>query len=44
MNDEENKEIDSKVLFKNQKSIKIFHNGQLYYLNITKANKLILTK
>lgn len=44
MNEEENKKIDSTILFKNQKSIKIFHNGQLYYLKITKANKLILTK
>jgi len=44
MNIEASIKIDSTTLFDNQKSIKIFHNGQLYYLKITKANKLILTK
>ncbi|WP_419763739.1 MAG: hemin uptake protein HemP [Arcobacter sp.] len=44
MNEEEKKNIDSTSLFKNLKSIKIYHNRQIYYLKITKANKLILTK
>lgn len=36
--------IDSKVLFEDRKKVKIFHNGMVYVLTITKDNKLILTK
>jgi hemin uptake protein HemP len=41
---EKDKKIDSKEIFKKEKSIQIVHDGQSYYLKITKANKLILTK
>lgn len=38
------KQIDSKVLFENQKEIQIIHNNSIYFLRVTKENKLILTK
>ena len=38
------KQIDSKEIFDKEKSIEIIHDGQSYYLKITKANKLILKK
>jgi len=38
------KQIESKEIFDKEKTIEIKHDGQLYYLKITKANKLILTK
>ena len=31
-------------IFDKEKSVEIKHDGQSYYLKITKANKLILTK
>jgi len=40
----EDKTIQSKDLFEKNKTITITHDGQSYYLRITKANKLILTK
>jgi hemin uptake protein HemP len=36
--------IESKDIFLKEKSIEIKHDGQSYFLKITKANKLILTK
>lgn len=44
MKENQNKELDTKEIFDKDKIIKINHEGQLYYLKITKANKLILTK
>ncbi|MGB5918587.1 hemin uptake protein HemP [Arcobacter sp.] len=44
MNETKDKKVESKEIFKDGKSIKIIHDGQSYYLKITKANKLILTK
>jgi hemin uptake protein HemP len=43
---EENKDkyLDSKEIFDKERTIEIKHDGQSYYLKITKANKLILTK
>ena len=43
---EENKakKIGSKDIFQKGKTIEIKHDGQSYFLKITKANKLILTK
>ena len=43
---EENKDkkIESKDIFQKVKTIEIKHDGQSYFLKITKANKLILTK
>ena len=43
---EENKDnkIESKDIFQKGKTIEIKHDGQSYFLKITKANKLILTK
>lgn len=43
---EENKDkkIESKDIFQKEKTIEIKHDGQSYFLKITKANKLILTK
>jgi hemin uptake protein HemP len=38
------KQLDTKEIFDKEKVIKIKHEDQLYYLKITKANKLILTK
>jgi hemin uptake protein HemP len=38
------KQINSKEIFDKEKSVEIKHDGQSYYLKITKANKLILTK
>ena len=38
------KKIESKEIFDKEKTIEILHDGQSYYLKITKANKLILTK
>ena len=36
--------IESKDIFQKGKTIEIKHDGQSYFLKITKANKLILTK
>ncbi|MCH9814750.1 MAG: hemin uptake protein HemP [Epsilonproteobacteria bacterium] len=36
--------IDSKELFKKEKTVMISHEGTQYILRITKENKLILTK
>jgi hemin uptake protein HemP len=36
--------VDSKSLFDDKRTVKIFHNGAVYTLRITKENKLILTK
>ncbi|MDD2886945.1 MAG: hemin uptake protein HemP [Aliarcobacter sp.] len=44
MKEIKDKQIDSKEIFDKEKSIEIIHDGQSYYLKITKANKLILTK
>ncbi|MDD2292101.1 MAG: hemin uptake protein HemP [Aliarcobacter sp.] len=44
MKENRDKQIDSKEIFDKEKSIEIIHDGQSYYLKITKANKLILTK
>ncbi len=44
MSENKDKKIESKEIFKDGKSIKILHDGQSYYLKITKSNKLILTK
>ena len=44
MKENQDKQIDSKEIFDKEKSIEIIHDGQSYYLKITKANKLILTK
>ncbi len=46
MKEKENKEklIDSKDIFDKRKIIEIKHDGHSYFLKITKANKLILTK
>ncbi|MDD2895282.1 MAG: hemin uptake protein HemP [Aliarcobacter sp.] len=44
MKEIKDKQIDSKEIFHKEKSIEIIHDGQSYYLKITKANKLILTK
>ncbi len=44
MKENKDKKIDSKEIFDKEKTIEIKHDGQSYYLKITKANKLILTK
>ncbi len=45
MDNENNiKSLDSKTLFDDKKTVRIFHNGSVYTLRITKENKLILTK
>jgi hemin uptake protein HemP len=36
--------IESKELFRNEGSIRIVHEADVYILRITKGNKLILTK
>ena len=36
--------IESKDIFRKEKSIEIKHDGKSYFLKITKAKKLILTK
>jgi len=37
--------IDTKTIFvNNEKIVQIFHNGKIYFLRITKEDKLILTK
>ncbi len=37
--------VDTKNLFSNdEKIIQILHNGKIYFLRITKEDKLILTK
>lgn len=37
--------INTKTLFNNgEKIIQILHNGKIYFLRITKEDKLILTK
>lgn len=36
--------INSKELLKNETSIRIVHNNEVYVLRVTKTNKLILTK
>lgn len=38
------KKIDTKILFGEDKTVKIIHNGNVYILRITKDDKLILTK
>jgi hemin uptake protein HemP len=42
--EKEEMKVDSKDIFKKEKTIEIKHDGQSYFLKITKANKLILTK
>jgi hemin uptake protein HemP len=44
MENKNDKILDSKNIFEDNKTIQIIHDGQSYYLKITKANKLILTK
>ena len=44
MENKKDKILDSKKIFEDNKTIQIIHDGQSYYLKITKANKLILTK
>ncbi|NCD10956.1 MAG: hemin uptake protein HemP [Epsilonproteobacteria bacterium] len=44
MNKIAHKKVDSKVLFGEEKIVKIVHNGVEYVLRITKEDKLILTK
>lgn len=44
MKEETDKQLSSKDIFKEEKTIEIIHEGQIYFLKITKANKLILTK
>ncbi len=44
MDEKKDKRIESREIFKKRNSIQIIHDGQSYYLKITKANKLILTK
>ena len=44
MKENKDKKIDSKEIFDKEKTIEIKHDGQSYFLKITKANKLILTK
>lgn len=41
---ENERKIDSKIIFNQLKVVTIVHDGQEYQLRITKANKLILTK
>lgn len=38
------KTVDSKYLFDEEKTVRIRHNGYVYILRITRENKLILTK
>ncbi|MDY0364561.1 MAG: hemin uptake protein HemP [Arcobacter butzleri] len=38
------KSIDSTKLLDGKSVIKIVHNGAVYFLRVTKENKLILTK
>ncbi|KHG33993.1 hemin uptake protein HemP [Sulfurospirillum sp. MES] len=40
----ESKKIESKILFGEEKTVTIIHNGNVYILRITKDDKLILTK
>ena len=44
MDENKDKKIESKEIFKKRTSVQIIHDGQSYFLKITKANKLILTK
>ena len=44
MKENKEKQIHTKEIFDKEKSIEIIHDGQSYYLKITKSNKLILTK
>jgi hemin uptake protein HemP len=44
LEENKNKYLDSKEIFDKERTIEIKHDGQSYYLKITKANKLILTK
>jgi len=45
MKNEEKKTIDTKTLFqKKSNKVEIVHNGVVYILQITKDDKLILTK
>ncbi|WP_419768052.1 hemin uptake protein HemP [Arcobacter sp.] len=44
MNGNKDRKIESKEIFQKENSIQIIHDGQAYYLKITKSNKLILTK
>ncbi|MGD9970799.1 MAG: hemin uptake protein HemP [Sulfuricurvum sp.] len=36
--------VESKSLFKEQSCIRIIHEGETYFLRVTRNNKLILTK
>lgn len=36
--------VDTEQLFKDQNTLRIAHEGNLYFLRITRENKLILTK
>jgi hemin uptake protein HemP len=42
--EEKDKKLNSKDIFEKEKSIEIIHEGERYFLKVTKANKLILTK
>lgn len=45
MNNNNLKKIDTKEIFaNNEKIVEIQHNGKVYFLRITKEDKLILTK
>ena len=44
MKEKKEMKVDSKDIFQKEKTIEIKHDGQSYFLKITKANKLILTK
>lgn len=44
MHENKDRKIESKEIFRRGTSVQIIHDGQVYYLKITKANKLILTK
>lgn len=44
LKENKDKQLESKEIFDKEKTIEILHDGQSYYLKITKANKLILTK
>jgi hemin uptake protein HemP len=44
LKENKDKHLESKEIFDKEKTIEIKHDGQSYYLKITKSNKLILTK
>lgn len=45
MKDDNTKIVDTKMLFRGkEKKVEIMHNGTVYILQITKDDKLVLTK